>query len=525
MVVGIQLLSKMPVLSKLFVRPLEDPLICPICIEGLEDPLHAVSICDHCFCSSCIREYLNKKGNCIQCPVCNRGPITPEKLQTSRLLVAILEKLEVRCDGEGCDEVMTFEVYKRHRRVCATESVICQNAECQVSLLRRERASHRCVSLWKKRAGAAEVKCKQKDRDNNNLKGVIAALELRLSERDREVENLKAIVKTTDIWKNRALVLEKQSKELEENVQTCINVLTANQKRCVGTTPEDPLNASSSVASSSGSEVACASTSNEDCGGRVIEQRLNWNLSDVIHGRWHWQKRKVTVENQRWELTLRWNSDNSLVTCCVIRPKESNTAVAHSLVISIFDKKSQQIYKESGFYSGSGPVTYAYACHKLPNSIVEKPNNKTVKTTLKVLLDVDPINIEHLQEGLFPPLFLLCRSVTVEKKLSWNMEEVLTRHYSSETFSIAQDDWRVSACKSPVSLSTRVENRSARKSTCLKQVIIDVLDEQFQALYHQTSVWSGKITYSHLDHCLPNDAKQNLSGKKLEITVIYVVHF
>ena len=268
----------MPVLSKLFVRPLEDPLICPICIEGLENPQYAYTVCDHCFCSTCIRDYLNKKGNSVPCPVCNRGPITPDKLQPNRILVAILEKIEVRCDGEGCSEVMTFEVYKRHKGVCATESVICENAECQVSLLRRERASHRCVSLWKERAGAAEVKCDEKDGHINDLKGTIAALELRLSESDREVENVKANLeakcdekdveiqqlkkkrieekKTTKIWKNRALVSEKENKKLKEKVQTCINLLTTSG-RSQEITPEEPLSASSSVASFSGSEDSC----------------------------------------------------------------------------------------------------------------------------------------------------------------------------------------------------------------------------------------------------------------------------
>ena len=231
--------------------------------------------------------------------------------------------------------------------------------------------------------------------------------------------------------------------------------------------------------------------------------------------------------NQTWELELHWNSGENSLGTFFTRPKELNTSFAHSLVISIFDEKSQQIYEESELYSG--PITYCSARHKLPNSIVENPNDKTVETTLKVLVDVDPINIEHLQKRLLPPQFVLCRSVTdekiFEKTLSWNMEKVLSVN-KTLTFSIAQDNWRVYAGRHDLKeLSTILYHESEPRSTCLQQVIIDVLDEQSQVLYHQTSVWSGKIMYSYLKHSLPDDVKQNLSGKKLEITVIYVVHF
>ena len=141
------------------------------------------------------------------------------------------------------------------------ESVTCENAECQVSLLRRERANHRCVSLWKKRAGAAEIRCNEKDVEIKQLQ-------------EKCIEEKK----TTEIWRNRALASEKEKKKLRENVRTCINLLTAREKS-PEITPEELVSASNIVASSSdsedSSEVACASTSNS--GG--LDFQFQWKES------------------------------------------------------------------------------------------------------------------------------------------------------------------------------------------------------------------------------------------------------
>ena len=176
----------MPFDSSLLVKqPPEDYLICAICLDCLDAPEYAFGVCDHVFCSICIRDHLSRNWKkSVPCPVCNKGPITAEKLQSNRILKEILLKLDVQCDGEGCDEIMTLQDYKQHKDFCATERVACESAECKIHLLRRDRKRHRCITYWKGEERAAKAQCLEKDK-------TIATLQTTLEEKEEYIKHLE----------------------------------------------------------------------------------------------------------------------------------------------------------------------------------------------------------------------------------------------------------------------------------------------------------------------------------------------
>eukprot|EP01113_Clastostelium_recurvatum_P023893 TRINITY_DN28511_c0_g1_i1.p1 TRINITY_DN28511_c0_g1~~TRINITY_DN28511_c0_g1_i1.p1 ORF type:complete len:394 (-),score=11.30 TRINITY_DN28511_c0_g1_i1:33-1214(-) len=81
----------------LFVKPVDQDLLCPICLSVLADPHD--SPCGHTFCKPCIDKVLARSSPV--CPEC-RSPITASKITpTNFRMRSMLGKLTTYCDNRG----------------------------------------------------------------------------------------------------------------------------------------------------------------------------------------------------------------------------------------------------------------------------------------------------------------------------------------------------------------------------------------------------------------------------------------
>ena len=72
-------------------------LLCSICHGVLERPVQTT--CEHLFCEDCLLEWLCRKATC---PVCCAGALPDSIERAPRVIVGLVEDLEVRCDHDEC---------------------------------------------------------------------------------------------------------------------------------------------------------------------------------------------------------------------------------------------------------------------------------------------------------------------------------------------------------------------------------------------------------------------------------------
>ncbi|XP_028415431.1 ras guanine nucleotide exchange factor F-like [Dendronephthya gigantea] len=100
-----------------FIFQVKRDLLCCICHRVLKEP----RLCEaeeHCFCLSCITQYLVKVSQ--TCPGC-RAPLTLETLKLSqRFLKKVLSELRIRCDynDRGCPEQVKLRNLEDHVTDC-----------------------------------------------------------------------------------------------------------------------------------------------------------------------------------------------------------------------------------------------------------------------------------------------------------------------------------------------------------------------------------------------------------------------
>lgn len=96
---------------------LEDELVCSICVEIYEKPL--LTLCDHMFCSNCIKRWLKEKSSC---PICKTNlAYLDDSLRPAPIVIKnILGKLQLHCDFHdlGCEEIIRVDALVSHTSKC-----------------------------------------------------------------------------------------------------------------------------------------------------------------------------------------------------------------------------------------------------------------------------------------------------------------------------------------------------------------------------------------------------------------------
>ena len=124
-----------------FVGEINEDVLCSICQEVPKDP----RLCqnkDHIFCLAHISRHLHQNSH--TCPVC-RDPLTPETLRRPKgFLKNYLDGLKIKCDhhDRGCPDVVRLENLQRHVDQCEFAPVKCENEGCEEIVNARDKENH-----------------------------------------------------------------------------------------------------------------------------------------------------------------------------------------------------------------------------------------------------------------------------------------------------------------------------------------------------------------------------------------------
>jgi len=172
-----------------FAESVDEELICTICGQVLESPVQ-IRQCEHCFCSTCINEWLKHQS---VCPV-DRSPVSPrdDLIQPPRILRNLLSRLKISCvyKSYGCSTIVRLDGLQAHHDECEfnpKRPVSCDQG-CGLIVPLDEVPQHNCVRELHKIV--------QEKSDNiDELVSQVGDLELRLNEQHREILILKEIVR------------------------------------------------------------------------------------------------------------------------------------------------------------------------------------------------------------------------------------------------------------------------------------------------------------------------------------------
>lgn len=126
-----------------YVTEPDENLVCAICRCPFVDPV-VLPDCDHCFCRECIRQSwttphpLGPRGDCPSCRT--PGKLGPRSA-TSKIIVNILDDLEVHCPKkeEGCAaKLKRGEVQDHITLYCGYGMTECLGKNCDLPVLRKD---------------------------------------------------------------------------------------------------------------------------------------------------------------------------------------------------------------------------------------------------------------------------------------------------------------------------------------------------------------------------------------------------
>lgn len=173
-----------------FEDEVDEELICTICGQVLESPVQ-IRQCEHCFCSSCIHEWLKHQA---VCPV-DRNPVSPldDLIQPPRILRNLLARLKISCENKefGCTVVVRLDCLRTHLDECQynpKRPVACEKG-CGLIVPMDEVPRHNCVRELHRLL-------KEKSEIVDELSSKLDNLELQLNDQNREILFLKEIVRS-----------------------------------------------------------------------------------------------------------------------------------------------------------------------------------------------------------------------------------------------------------------------------------------------------------------------------------------
>lgn len=112
-------------LPEVFQRQLE----CPVCMMVVKDAVQCAN--QHGFCETCWR--LTKA-----CPLCK----SKKDAIPAQILRQMVDKLTIRCGGEGCNFKTYVESIESHRSTCPLVLVSCPNKGCFARVMRKDLKHH-----------------------------------------------------------------------------------------------------------------------------------------------------------------------------------------------------------------------------------------------------------------------------------------------------------------------------------------------------------------------------------------------
>lgn len=173
-----------------FVGDIDEELLCTICRHVLQTPVQ-IRQCEHCFCSSCINEWLQHQQ---VCPI-DRNSVTPmaDLIQAPRVLRNMLSRLKITCDNKdfGCTNVVALESLESHLMECPfnpKRPVQCEKG-CGLVVPLDEVPQHNCVK-------ELHELLKLERTQTEDLATKVDRLEIQLSEHNREILLLKEMVRS-----------------------------------------------------------------------------------------------------------------------------------------------------------------------------------------------------------------------------------------------------------------------------------------------------------------------------------------
>jgi len=98
----------------LAIGEFDDEFVCSICTDIVQNPV-VIPACDHYFCDSCIRPWVQSNSNC---PI-DRDPVEEAALtRPCRYFRNKLARVHFRCEFTGCDSETAYEVFEVHKNSC-----------------------------------------------------------------------------------------------------------------------------------------------------------------------------------------------------------------------------------------------------------------------------------------------------------------------------------------------------------------------------------------------------------------------
>lgn len=181
-----------------FVGVVDEELFCPICGLVLDSPLQ-IKDCEHCFCGSCIEEWLKHQR---VCPV-DRTPVPPSCEGSSlssalgpapRILRNLLSRLRIKCENEvfGCQTVTHLEGLQLHLNQCEynpRRPVECDRG-CGSVVPLDELTQHNCIKELREKIMSQSSVMK-------TLSDQVSILQQELSDQRREVTILKELIRSS----------------------------------------------------------------------------------------------------------------------------------------------------------------------------------------------------------------------------------------------------------------------------------------------------------------------------------------
>ncbi|XP_006875752.1 PREDICTED: E3 ubiquitin-protein ligase TRIM31-like [Chrysochloris asiatica] len=92
---------------------LQEEVICPICLEILQDPV--TIICGHNFCFRCITKNVGPSDNLLKCPLCKKS-VMKDTLKPNWLLVNLVEKIQILSPFEEQPEMQELKCPKHQEK-------------------------------------------------------------------------------------------------------------------------------------------------------------------------------------------------------------------------------------------------------------------------------------------------------------------------------------------------------------------------------------------------------------------------